>query len=147
MNVNDLLSEPLINLQLSAKTKEELFNEMAIMFKSEGICRDKEVFIQDLKKREEEYSTGIGSGFAIPHAKSLNVLKPAIAFGRSSGISDYETLDDSIVRWIFMIAVPEGDNDEHLRIISSLARKMMDADFKEKIQKASTKLEIIEALI
>jgi fructose-specific phosphotransferase system IIA component len=146
LKISNLVKEQTINLNLLATTKEDVFYEMSGLLVESGIIKNQKKFVKDLFKREKECSTGIGDGFAIPHAKSKQVTRATLAIGCSHGIKDYETLDGSVVKWIFMIAVPESNHDVHLDILSSLARKMMDDEFKGHIASVKQPVELIEIL-
>lgn len=146
LKISELVKEQTINLNLLATTKESVFYEMSGLLVESGVIKNQKKFVKDLFKREKECSTGVGDGFAIPHAKSKQVTRATLAIGCSPGIKDYETLDGSAVRWVFMIAVPENNNDVHLDILSSLARKMMDDEFKRDIFSVKEPKGLIEIL-
>lgn len=145
MDVKDVLAPNLVNLHLQATTKQTLFEEMSELFLNSGLVTNKSEFISALYQREQESSTGIGFHIAIPHAKSSCVVSPAIAVGRCDGIIDYETLDDEVVKMIFMIAVPESSHDDHLTLLSQLARKFMNQTFREQILQATTTDQLYQA--
>lgn len=146
MKISELIDEKNINLALLGSNKEEIFYEMAESLFQTGYLTNTKKFVKDLFIREKECSTGIGGGFAIPHAKSKHVKEATIAIGRTVGIKDYETMDGSDVNCIFMIAVPKNNNDIHLTILSSLARKMMDDTFKNVILSAKDSKEVLKIL-
>ncbi len=100
---------------------------------------DKDAFTKDILIREEQSTTGIGDGIAIPHAKSAAVKVPAIAFGRSIAGIDYASLDGQPAHLFFMIAASEGANNDHLEALSRLATFLMDSNFREKDSSATSK--------
>ncbi|MBA2874379.1 PTS sugar transporter subunit IIA [Thermaerobacillus caldiproteolyticus] len=145
MNLTELVTTNLIQLQLEGKTKDEIMEEMAEMIDRSGALHDKEKYKQSLYKREMEGSTGIGFGIAIPHGKSDAVKKTCVAFGvKKSGV-DWDSLDGEKAQLIFMIAVPEKHaGDEHLKILQLLSRKLMDDEFREHLLHATTKEEVMQ---
>ncbi|MBM7541211.1 PTS sugar transporter subunit IIA [Amphibacillus cookii] len=142
MQLSSVLDKQNIVFDLTIKTKEELFNNLALNLENNGFITSARRFIKDLKKREKEASTGIEDGFGIPHAKSKAVVKPTIAFAHVDELSDYLALDESRVECVFMIAVPDQDNVTHLELLSFLARKLMDDQFKASIKMAKDAEEI-----
>ncbi|MBE6052410.1 MAG: PTS fructose transporter subunit IIA [Clostridium sartagoforme] len=108
---------------------------------------DIEKYIEDVKAREEISTTGIGEGVAIPHAKSKGVKVPTVIIGKSKSGIDWQSLDDEKVNMIFLIAVPEGEGNEHLKILQVLAVSLMDDDFKEEIEKTDDKEKIVKLLL
>ncbi|GAB6168329.1 fructose PTS transporter subunit IIA [Clostridium carnis] len=108
---------------------------------------DVDNYVEDVKKREAMSTTGIGDGVAIPHAKSAWVKTPTVVVGKSSKGIEWESLDDEPVNMVFLIAVPEGEGNEHLKILQILAVSLMDDDFKEELFKTNDKKVIEELLI
>lgn len=85
--------------------------------------------------REAQGTTGLGEEIAIPHAKTDAVTAPLVGFARSADGIDWGSLDGTRTRLVFLIAVPEAAaGDEHLRILALLSRKLMDADFRARLQ-------------
>lgn len=131
---------------LTGAEKKDIFEQMADQLYAEGRITDKEVFIQALLKREHEGPTGMGNEVAIPHGKSSCVTAPTVIFGRHPQGVAYESLDDLPVKYLFMIAVPETTADTHLKILATLARKLMHPDFIEHIKQAESGSDIAALL-
>ena len=146
MKINQLLKNENILLDLECTNKEEVIKYMAKSLEETGVISSIEGFIGDIHKREEEYSTGIGHGFAIPHAKSKYVKEASIAFAKTEELIEYNSLDDKPVNVFFMLAVPEDGNQEHLKIISTLARKLMNKEVRNDIKSVTSKEELINIL-
>lgn len=144
MKITQLLTEQTIILDLSAKTKQQVLEELANQLDRAGKLTDKQAFTKAILERESQSTTGIGDGIAIPHAKSSAVKFPAIAFGRSPKGLDFESLDGQPSHLFFMIAASEGANDEHLEALSRLATFLMDEKFRGNILAAQSKQEIVE---
>ena len=146
MKITQLLTENTIILDLQAASKEEVLNEQISKLDQAGKLQDKQAFTRDILAREEQSTTGIGDGIAIPHAKSSAVKAPAIAFGRSLSGLDYKSLDGQPAHLFFMIAASEGANNDHLDALSRLATFLMDSKFREKILEATSIEEVLSAI-
>lgn len=131
--IRDVLKPAFINFDLQATDKQAAISELANTFVSEGVVTNDSVYLEAVMKREEESTTGIGFGVAIPHGKSAAVTEPSLAFGRSQTGIQYDSMDGKPVHLMFLIAVPETSNDEHLRILSKLSRKLMHEDVRQKL--------------
>jgi len=96
-------------------------------------------------RREKEFSTGIGMGIAIPHAKDSSVKEAALTLGISKAGIDYEALDGSLAHIFFLIAVPAESNDVHLKVLSYISRKLMHQEIRDRLLSAATYEEILAA--
>lgn len=144
MATKDMFSKNRMCFDLKATNKDEVIKELIeILYKDEKIT-DKEKFRQAVLKREEEFSTGIGMGIAIPHGKSDTVKEASITFGRSNKGIDYESMDDKPAYLYFLISVPEESSDIHLKALSEISRKLMHTEIREKLFKAESFEEFIE---
>lgn len=146
MRITDLLTEDTIAMDLRADTKIGVIDELIAQLEGAGKLTDPKAFKQNILTREEQSTTGIGEGIAIPHAKSAAVKHPAIAFGRSLEGIDFESMDGQPANLFFMIAASEGANDAHLEALSRLATFLMDEKFRERILAAGTKEEVLLAV-
>ncbi|CEG22847.1 PTS system fructose-specific EIIABC component [Planococcus massiliensis] len=146
MRITQLLTEETIILDLKAGSKQEVLSELIGQLDRAGKLADPNLFQSDIQAREDQSTTGIGDGIAIPHAKSKAVKSPAIAFGRSLDGLDYESLDGQPAHLFFMIAATEGANDDHLEALSRLATFLMDSKFRDRMLAATTKQEVLQAV-
>ncbi|WP_035019590.1 PTS fructose transporter subunit IIABC [Anoxybacillus flavithermus] len=146
MRITDLLTEDTIVLDLKARTKKEVIEELANVLDKSGKLYDRQTFIEAIFAREAQSTTGIGEGIAIPHAKTKAVRTPAVVFGRSKEGIDYDALDGKRSHLFFMIAAPEGANDTHLETLSRLSTLLMDTSFRSEIENASSKQQIIQTI-
>lgn len=142
--IRDVLKPAFINFDLQATDKLAAISELANTFVSEGVVTNESVYLKAVMKREEESTTGIGFGAAIPHGKSAAVTEPSLAFGRSQAGIQYDSMDGKPVHLMFLIAVPETSNDEHLRILSKLSRKLMHEDVRQKLMTVTNIEEIYQ---
>lgn len=146
MKISELITEDLIVLSLESTTKPDVISELVhVLYKNE-IIADEAYLVNEVMKRENHSSTGIGFGIAIPHVKSSVVAKPTLVFGRSSIGIDYESMDDEKAYIFFLIAVPESGVDLHLRALATLSRKLVDDEFRDALFNAKSKVEIMSLL-
>ncbi|GAF66092.1 PTS system transporter subunit IIA [Bacillus sp. TS-2] len=146
MRISDLLKKETMILDLHSTSKAEVLDELIEKLDQANTLNDKESFKQAILKREEQSTTGLGEGIAIPHAKTSAVKNPAIAFGRSQKGIDFEALDSQPSHLFFMIAASEGANNEHLATLSKLSTYLMDETFREHILKAQSIEEILDII-
>lgn len=136
MEIKDLLKRNLMIMELKSTSKMDVIDEIAQKFYDEDIVGSKEEFKEGLIKREEETSTALGEGIAMPHAKVDTVKEPAVLFAKKSEGLDYEALDgeDSFV--FFSIAVPNGENNLHVETLAKLSKMILKEGFVDKLKKA-----------
>lgn len=142
--IRDVLKSAFINFDLKTTDKQAAISELANTFLTKGVVTNDSVYLEAVMKREEESTTGIGFGVAIPHGKSAAVAEPSLAFGRSQAGIQYDSMDGKPVHLMFLIAVPETSNDEHLRILSKLSRKLMHEDVRQKLMTVTDAEEIYQ---
>jgi len=140
-----MLDEKNVFLNAEIDTKEGVLKFLAQKAVENGVAQNEEGILKDLLAREAEYSTGIQDGFAIPHAKSSNVIEPSIFYIKTKRKLEWETLDGSNVRYIFSLMVPEkNENNIHLKMLSKLATCLMEDDFKKEIISSEDKSSLIK---
>ncbi|MBV4415356.1 PTS fructose transporter subunit IIABC [Clostridium tyrobutyricum] len=143
MKITELLQRNTIKLNLESNTKSDVIEELVDILNSAGKLNDKEGYKKEILKREAEFSTGIGEGIAIPHAKTAAVKIPALAFGLKKDGLDYESLDGTNAQLFFMIAAPEGANNEHLDTLARLSSMLMNQEFKNNLLNAQSEYEVL----
>lgn len=136
MSVKEMFSKERATFDLKATSKNEVIDELIDLLYNDGKITDREEFKKAVLKREEEFSTGIGMGIAIPHGKSEVVKEASIVFGKSNKGIDYESMDDKPAYLFFLIAVPNESSDLHLRALSEISRKLMHTEIRDDIMKA-----------
>ena len=144
MATKDMFSKNRATFDLKAKTKDEAIDELIEILYADGKVTSKEELKKAVLKREEEFSTGIGMGIAIPHGKCSAVKEPTITFGLSKAGIDYKSMDGKPAHLFFLIAVPEESSDVHLRALSEISRKLMHEDVREGLKKAQNFDEFIK---
>ncbi|MGW2295439.1 PTS fructose transporter subunit IIABC [Streptomyces violaceorubidus] len=133
--MSDMITADLVDLDLSADTKEAAARALAERMVALGRVTDLEGFLADVAAREAQMPTGLDGGIGIPHCRSEHVTEPTLAFGRSAAGVDFGAADGP-ADLIFLIAAPAGADDAHLTILSSLARQLMNADFTAALRSA-----------
>ena len=146
MKITDLLNEKAINLQGKATSKEEAINQLVELMAQNGNIKDKEGYKKVVFKREEEGTTGIGEGIAIPHGKTEAVSKPGIAAMIIPDGVDFKSLDGSPAKLLFLIAAPNTKDNVHLDVLSRLSTLLMDTDFRQALYNAKSPKEFLECI-
>ncbi|GAB2992305.1 fructose-specific PTS transporter subunit EIIC [Streptomyces pseudoechinosporeus] len=126
--MSEMITADLVDLDLSADTKEAAARALAERMVAKGRVTDLEGFLADVAAREAQMPTGLDGGIGIPHCRSEHVTEPTLAFGRSAAGIDFGA-PDGPADLIFLIAAPAGADDAHLTILSSLARQLMNTEF------------------
>ncbi|MDQ0481242.1 PTS fructose transporter subunit IIABC [Guptibacillus hwajinpoensis] len=145
MRITELLTKKTMILDLESSSKDQVINELSEKLDSAGHLQDLQAFKKAIHARENESTTGIGEGIAIPHAKTAAVKAPAIVFGRSEVGIDYQSLDGQPAHLFFMIAATEGANQTHLEALSRLSSFLMDTEFRKGLLKARSEEEVLQA--
>ena len=147
MELSEIMKQECISFDIKLKTKEKVFEYLANQLFDSEVISSKNEFIDALMYRETLSETGIGDGIAIPHGKHRCVKEASIAFVRLEKPIEWESLDDKPVQFIFLLAIPEGDNDNiHIRMLSELARSLIKKEVVEKVSKAKTSSELLNVI-
>ncbi|GHH07775.1 PTS fructose transporter subunit IIABC [Streptomyces lanatus] len=133
--MSDMITADLVDLDLSADTKEAAARALAERMVALGRVTDLDGFLADVAAREAQMPTGLDGGIGIPHCRSEHVTEPTLAFGRSAAGIDFGATDGP-ADLIFLIAAPAGADDAHLTILSSLARQLMNTEFTDALRSA-----------
>jgi len=145
MNIQDLLSASRVNFNLQASTKLAVINELIDILDADGKLSDKQQYKTAVLHRETEFSTGIGMGIAIPHAKDASVKEATLTLGISKEGVDYEALDGTAAHLFFLIAVPADSNDVHLKILAYISRKLMHQEVRDSLLSATNYDDVLAA--
>lgn len=143
-----VLKEEYLFFDVDVSTKEEALDFISQKALELGLTDNVNGLKNDFFKREEEFSTGLQDGFAIPHAKSDFAKKMGVFYVRCKhGIHDWVTMDEQKVTDLFALIVPkESADNEHLMMISKLATGLLEEEFKETVKTASHKGELMRYL-
>ncbi|EGX57158.1 phosphotransferase system (PTS) mannose-specific enzyme IIBCA component [Streptomyces zinciresistens K42] len=141
------LTELTVRVELAAGDKESAIREMAGLLARSGNVADQDELVATALRREEQGTTGLGEGIAVPHAKTDAVTAPVVGFARSERGVAWDSPDGTRARLVFMIAVPEAAaGDEHLRILARLSRKLADGAFRGRLLAAPDEAAILGVL-
>ena len=137
-------SEEHICFNVPGLTKLEILTYISKKAKELGICEHSEGLLQDLLHREDEFSTGLQDGFAIPHARSSHVNEASILFIKCENGIEWGTMDGNKVHYMFSLLVPkENEGNIHLMMLSKLATCLLEDDFKEFVTSCEDKQQLV----
>ncbi|MCM3797301.1 fructose-specific PTS transporter subunit EIIC [Caldibacillus thermoamylovorans] len=143
MKVTELLRKDIMLMDLQSTTKNEVIDEMIASLEKHHVINNADQFKEAILKREEQATTGLGNGIAMPHAKTAAVNEATVLFAKSNKGVDYESLDGEPTYLFFMIAVPDGAYDTHLQALAALSRSLLDEKFIEGLKSAKTPDEVV----
>ncbi len=144
MRITDLLDKQSISLNGAPKDKKEALDQVVDLMAKSGKINDVEAYRQRVYAREEESTTGIGEGIAIPHGKCDAVIKPGLAAMVVKDGVDFDSLDGEPVHLIFLIAAPNTEDNIHLDVLSKLSVLLMDEQFTADLLNAKSVDEFLE---
>lgn len=146
MKIRDLLAVESIDLNGKVTGKNETLDAMVALMAKSGKINDVEKYRKGVYAREEEGTTGIGEGIAIPHCKSDAVSKPGLAAMVIKDGVDFDALDGEKVSLIFLIAAPNTEDNVHLDVLSKLSVLLMDENFTSGLRNAKTVEEFLSVI-
>jgi fructose-specific phosphotransferase system IIA component len=147
LEIISLINEDLIELNLVAGTQNEVISKLTSLLAKQGRIESESVFFEGALKREAEFSTGFGNGFAIPHCKSDTVKTASIVIGKTTNEIEWSSLDNKPVTFIIMLAIPATEGGTtHLQILAALSGKLMDEEFRAQLMNASQSEHILELI-
>lgn len=143
MKIADLLAKESIDLQAKVGSKAEALEHLVALMAKSGKLADEAEYKRCVLAREEEGSTGIGEGIAIPHAKTNAVKAPGLAAMIVSEGVDFASLDDQPAKLFFLIAAPDTEDNVHLDVLSRLSILLMDEEFTTALYAAKSPKEFL----
>ena len=146
MKITDLINKNAIDLNVHIQTKKELIKKAVELMAQNGNIKDLNEYENLVLKREEEGTTGIGEGIAIPHGKGDCITKPGLAAMVIPDGADFDALDGNKVNLLFLIAAPDTKDNVHLDVLSRLSTLLMDASFRDKLLNAKSKEEFLRII-
>lgn len=146
MKITDLLKESAVLLNVSAADKEDVLKQAVELMDKQGNIIDKDDYLKAVFAREEEGTTGVGDGIAIPHGRCEGVKEPGlVAMVIPNGV-DYEALDDEPVDLLFLIAANPQSGSAHIDILSKLSGMLMHDEFTAALKAAKTPKEFLSVI-
>ena len=146
MKIADLLAKESIDLQAKVGSKAEALEHLVTLMAKSGKLVDEAEYKRCVLAREEEGSTGIGEGIAIPHAKTNAVKAPGLAAMIVSEGVDFASLDDQPAKLFFLIAAPDTEDNVHLDVLSRLSTLLMDEEFTTALYAAKSPKEFLSII-
>lgn len=146
MRITDLLDKRSISLNGAPKNKQEALDQAIALMKDSDKINDQEAYRRQVYKREEEGTTGIGMGIAIPHGKCNAVDRPGLAAMVIKDGVDFDSLDGAPVDLLFLIAAPDTEDNIHLEVLSKLSMMLMDDNFTQSLKNASSVDEFMDII-
>lgn len=142
MDLSKMVDERLVKFDFNVNSKEDAIAKVATLMAEANKVSDLDKYIEGVFEREEEFSTGIGMGVAIPHCKSDVVNEAAFTLVKLRNEIEWGSLDDKPVSYIIMLAAPNSADNVHLKMLSQLATNLMDDDFRKGLLEATSIEEI-----
>ena len=146
MKIADLLAKESIDLQAKVGSKADALEHLVALMAKSGKLADEAEYKRCVLAREEEGSTGIGEGIAIPHAKTNAVKAPGLAAMIVSEGVDFASLDDQPAKLFFLIAAPDTEDNVHLDVLSRLSTLLMDEEFTTALYAAKSPKEFLSII-
>ena len=143
MRITDLLDKRSVMLYAAPSDKKQTLEQAISLMVQSGKIADEEAYRQQVFAREEESTTGIGEGIAIPHGKCDAVTRPGLAAMVIPGGVDIDSLDGEPVTMLFLIAAPNTKDNVHLDVLSKLSMMLMDEEFTKSLRNARTPEEFL----
>jgi len=146
MKLSEILSLEVIEPNLKSTDKDSVLEELVDLLFNTNKIKDKDKILEEVKKREELMSTGIGHGVAIPHAKSKGVDKLIASFGRSKNGIDFKSLDGELVHLFFLLLSPEDITGPHIKALAKISRLLKHHYIREMLRSAASPEKILELI-
>ena len=146
MRITDLLDKRSIAFDKNPANKQETLDMAVDLMCASGKINDTEAYRKQVYLREEESTTGIGEGIAIPHGKGDCVSKPGLAAMVIKNGVDFDSLDGEPVTLLFLIAAPNTEDNVHLEVLSKLSMMLMDEQFTEALRNATSAEEVLSII-
>jgi len=148
MEYVELISEDLVKTELDSSTSREVIEELVDLLVAEHEIRivHRHQILEEIVKREKAFSTGIGNGVAVPHARLAFLKEPVTALGISKQGIDFKAIDGQAVKIVILLLTPSDKHDSHLRIISDIAKLMSKKGLPERIAAATDPAEVVSII-
>ncbi|WP_338972801.1 PTS sugar transporter subunit IIA [Spiroplasma endosymbiont of Panorpa germanica] len=142
---SNIFNKNQIYTQIEATSKKEAFKFIAQAFVDNNASSDYKACFKGLLAREKEGSTGFNEGIAIPHAKIKEITTPKVFVIKFKEGVEWKSIDDSKVKIAIALAIPFSNSEQqHLKILSSIARKLIDDDFRQQLNSATSAEELFK---
>ena len=146
MKISELLSPEAVVAEMKASNKDAALSELteALLNVAPGLQRDE--VLKVLQEREELGSTGIGDGVAIPHGKLKGMPELKLAFGRSTGGVDFESMDGQPAHLFFLLVAPEDSVGVHLKTLARISKLLKDVEVRQQMLDAADSAQLYQLI-
>ncbi|WP_411847453.1 PTS sugar transporter subunit IIA [Roseibacillus persicicus] len=146
MKLAKLLNEQRVFLDLNAKTCAEVMEELVGHLADQGVLLNgmRARALSALQCREDEISTGVGCGVAIPHAYLDDLEEPVAIFGRSEGGIDFSACDHAPVHFVVLLLIPEKKRGQHLLTLADIGKRFLSCETRKSLASAESKEAVLE---
>jgi len=146
MILTQILQLSCVKVPLEGKDKESVITELVDLLDDNGLLLDENIVLEAVLAREQTRSTGIGSGIAIPHGKCKQVRELVMAIGIAGEPIDFASIDGKPVKIIILLVSPADQTGPHIQALARISRLMLDEQFKQGLEKATSADEVYELL-
>ena len=146
MLLTQILQPDCVKLPLEGRDKKSVITELVDLLAANSPLQDRDVVLDAVLMREQTRSTGIGSGIAIPHGKCNAVKELVMAIGIAKEPIDFESVDGTPVVIIILLVSPADRTGPHIQALAKISRLMLDEEFKQSLEKASSAEQAYELL-
>lgn len=144
MSIADLISPQTVKAPLEGTTKDEIIRELLTILKEAGRIEDLEEAFRVVRAREDQGSTGLGDGIAIPHAKTEQVSRLTLALGVAPDGAEFDALDGQPTHLFFLLLAPPGQSGPHLEALAEVGKMAQSGSFMRLLKSARTREEVLE---
>ncbi len=138
MNITDILSPTAVKMPLIATEKRAVIDELVDLLDDAGLITEPDTLKQIVWEREQQRSTGIGEGLAIPHGKSNCSTELVMAIGRPEKPIDFQAVDGEPVQLVVLLASPPDKTSDHIQALGKISRLMSNPKFRARAYAAET---------
>ena len=146
MILTQILQPTCVKVPLEGKDKNAVISELIDVLDADGLLLDKNAASEAVFMREQTRSTGIGSNIAIPHGKCKAVKELVMAIGIAHEPIDFDSVDGKPVTIVILLVSPVDQTGPHIQALAKISRLMLDEQFKQSLEKASTADEVYQLL-
>lgn len=146
MILTQILEPSYIKVPLTGTDKESVVTELVALLNDAGRLEDEALVLESVLARERTRSTGIGSGIAIPHGKCKGVKELVMSIGISPKGIDFQSVDGAAVNIVVLLVSPIDKTGPHIQALARISRLMLDAEFKENLEKATSAQQLYELI-
>jgi mannitol/fructose-specific phosphotransferase system IIA component (Ntr-type) len=147
MELSKLITLDRVRVPIKATDKHGVITELVDLLAETNGLADRELALDAVIKRENERTTGIGYGLAIPHGKSAGCNKLVMAAGKPAQPVDFQSLDGRPVTFVVLLVSPPDQTGPHIQALAKISRLMNIAEFRTAVDKASTAQELHDAIV